>query len=469
MPYLTAIGKSPSVTGRGPAPRSIRSEAATEGTRTKEKIFSSFFSIREKLFLCLGQADGVEVEIFWIFQSSEFPSSWTAYCKQYRKRFERTEMPGTWWRFLRLAVWTSVLVGVPGLATAGYGPRLYVDIHPPGWVSSKAVCVNGRGQAVGNGMTAQGERGFLWSGGRHTVLLPPGAHASRVWWVNDRGDVAGTGFDGDGTPHAFLFRNGEYFDPTPGWRYSEALFVGSEGMVTGGGERGGFVADGGNLSLPPSFSAIVGRTPDGVLFGDGDNVARMFIPGKGTLSLLPPGGESASSGRINESGLATFSAPQGGVERGYVFSGGFMIFMTPPGWTSSVAESINNADEVVGWGDGPQGRQGFLRSGFEYEVISCPGCVATEARSVNDFGEVAGSGESAAGETHAFVSYPASAAVQTQEPSVGGQASAGGGCSAVPPGVGASAAMGAGDLFPFLCAAAFVLVRRTARRMLTSR
>jgi probable HAF family extracellular repeat protein len=361
-----------------------------------------------------------------------------------------------------------LLIGIPGVAFSAYGPRMYVDIHPPGWFSSKAVCVNGRGQTAGNGMTPQGERGFLWSAGQYTILLPPGARSSRVSWVNDRGEVAGTSFDAEGSPHAFLFRNGEYVDPTPGWRFSEALFVGKDGAVTGTGERGGFVSSGGAVSTPPSFTSVVGRTSTGVLFGNGDNVARMFIPDKGYLSLVPPGGQSASPGRMNENGLATFSAPDRGVEKGYVYSGGFMIFMTPPGWTSSVAESINNVGEVAGYGEGPQGRRGFLRSGFDYEVISCPECLATQAESVNDFGEVAGSGDTLTGVTHAFFSYPASASLPTEEPSSAGGIPAGGGCSTASfPGEPVSAA-GIADLL-LLFPMGFLVARRRLRRGLTPR
>jgi probable HAF family extracellular repeat protein len=363
----------------------------------------------------------------------------------------------------------SLLFALPGVAHSAYGPRLYVDIHPPGWFSSKAVCVNARGQTAGNGMTPQGERGFLWSAGQHAILLPPGARSSRVSWVNDRGDVAGTAFDAEGTPHAFLFRNGEYADPAPGWRSSEALFVGKDGVVTGTGELGGFVSGGGTVSTPPSFSSIVGRTSAGVLFGTGDNVARMFIPDKGYLSLLPPGGETASPGRMNENGLATFSAPDQGVEKGYVFSGGFMIFMTPPGWTSSVAESINILGEVAGFGDGPQGRRGFLRSGIDYEVISCPECVSTQAESINDFGEVAGSGETVSGETHAFFSYPASVSITAMEPSSTGGISGGGGCSTVSRAGEPVSASGVANFLSLLCPMGFLLARRRMRRGLTPR
>jgi probable HAF family extracellular repeat protein len=367
-------------------------------------------------------------------------------------------------RFLQFTVLAFLLFGCPVLAQSAYGPRLYVDIHPLGWLSSTAVCVNAAGHAVGNGVTSQGERGFRWAAGRYEMVLPDGAAASRVAWVNDRGDIAGTAFDAEGTPHAFLFRDGRYLDPTPGWRFSEALFVDRDGLVTGTGEHGGFVSGNGVVSTPSSFTSIVGRTPTGVLFGNADNVARMYIPEKGYLTLVPPGGDAVSPGRMNDKGLATFSASERGVEKGYVFSGGFMIFMTPPGWTSSVAASINSLGEVAGYGDGPDGRKGFLRSGLDYEVISCPEFAAMEANSVNDFGEVAGSGVTASGETHAFFSYPVSASAPANGSTGVETTSAGGGCSAVPSAAGQAPADAVANVLLFLFPVGLPLARRVVRR-----
>jgi probable HAF family extracellular repeat protein len=330
-----------------------------------------------------------------------------------------------------LMVFTACLSCGVSPALAGYGARTFVELHPPGWLSSKAVCVNDGGEVAGCGVTPEGGRGFLWSAGRFTTLLPPGAVSCTVSWMNGRGDVSGTAFDAAGTPHAFLYRNGEYVDPTPGWEYSEAFYVGEDGAVTGKGSMGAFVASADGISTVPAFRAVVGRNSLGALLGGGENAALLYIPGKGTVYLLPPGGESASPGRMNEKGLVTFSSSVQGVEKGFVYSGGFMIFMTPPGWTSSRAASINGHAEVVGYGNSPQGERGFLRSGPEYEEIAYPGWGATRPESVNDLGQVAGSGETGSGETRAFLSSPASITVVVSDTGNGGGALAGGGCTVI--------------------------------------
>src|SRR5512139_2810456 len=377
-------------------------------------------------------------------------------------------MAKTGWKSALLIFTACLACGVPH-ALAGYGTRIYVDLHPPGWLSSKAVCVNDGGEVAGSGTTPDGGRGFLWSAGRFTTLLPPGAVSSTVSWINGSGAVAGTAYDATGTAHAFLYRNGEYLDPTPGWDFSEAFYVGEDGAVTGKGSLGAFVASADGISIVPAFRAVVGRNSSGVLLGNGDNVALLYVPGKGTLYLLPPGGESASPGRMNEKGLVTFSSSAQGVEKGYVYSGGFMIYMTPTGWTSSKAASINGHSEVVGYGNGPQGERGLLRSGSEYEEIAYPGWGATRPESVNNLGQVAGSGETGSGETRAFLSSPASVSVVVSDTGNGGGASAGGGCTMAPVRGEPVSATGACNLFLLVSPMAVLLARSLLRPRVTRR
>jgi probable HAF family extracellular repeat protein len=154
-------------------------------------------------------------------------------------------------------------------------------------------------------------------------------------------------------------------------------------------------------------------------------------------------------GGINESGLATISSRQANDEKGYVYSGGFYVFMIPPGWTSSNATAINNSSQVVGHGVSPAGRRSFLRTGTAYEEISFPGWTSTEAVSLNDLGHVTGSGETASGETHAFLASPGNLST----PAAGsGDASTGS-----PGGGGCSMAAG-GSREPFTASAAMSLL-----------
>jgi hypothetical protein len=273
-----------------------------------------------------------------------------------------------------------------------------------------------------------------------------------------------------GIPRAFVYRDGEYVDPTPGWEYSEALYIAEDGSVTGRGEKGAFVASAGGISIEPAFRAVVGKNSEGFLLGYGEGKALLYVPGKGCLCLLPPGAESASPGRMNEKGVVTFSSSAQGVERGFVYSGGFMVFMTPPGWSSSRAAAINARSEVVGYGNSPQGERGFLRSGPDSEEIAVPGWTATRPESLNALGQAAGSGETGYGETHAFLSSPASlSATVVIATGSGGGVSAGGGCTMAPVRGELAPAAGAGNLLVLLGPAVLLLARSLRKSGFTRR
>ncbi|MDH3237178.1 MAG: hypothetical protein OEM42_00530 [Deltaproteobacteria bacterium] len=285
----------------------------------------------------------------------------------------------------------------------------YTDIHPPGWIDSRVTRINGSGEVVGFGTTSSGERGFLWSSGKVTEILPPGADSARAMWINDSGEVAGTWVK-DGVRRAFLLRGQTYLDPTPGWGYSEATYMGEDGAVGGTGEYGAFVSRDGAVEIFPGFSVLVAGNSSGQFVGNGDDTARLYLPDQGYRDLTPPGTSSAAPRGINENGRVAVNSLQAGFARGFVFSDPFFVSMTPPGWTSSRVTAINNLEVVAGHGDSPEGRRSFLRSGGMYEMLSVPGWTATEAAAINDSGQVAGAGTTASGETHAFVASPPGAA-----------------------------------------------------------
>lgn len=327
----------------------------------------------------------------------------------------------------------STTCGLLALATLWIFPMhasssySYQDIHPAGWVESHAVSVNGFGDVAGYGTNAGEERGFLWSSGRLTVLLPPGATSARASWVNGRGDVAGTAVF-NGHLRAFLYRGGAYLDPTPGWAFSEASHVGEDGAVTGTGEFGAFISRDGVAEILPGFNVVTGANASGQILGSSGGTARLYLPGRGYISLSPPGSSSVVPRGLNESGLVAVSSLHANSEKGYIYSGGFYVFMTPPGWSSSNAMAVNNLSQVTGYGVSPAGRRSFVRSGANYEDLSFPGWNATEAVSIGDSGQVAGSGETGSGETHAFLASPSNAAAgEGAVSSPGG--SGGGGCS----------------------------------------
>lgn len=309
-----------------------------------------------------------------------------------------------WISFFLLTL--SFLLFPPDLLCASY---TFTDIHPPGWVESRVLSLNARNEAVGFGVTASGERGFLWSSGIFTEILPPGADGARALYISDSGEIAGFWVK-DGVRHAFLLRGGAYLDPAPGWAHSEATYVGEDGTVGGTGEFGAFVSRRGVTEILPGFSVVVAGNSSGKLVGNGDNAARLYLPNYGYRDLAPPGTDISASRGINENGRVAIVSEESGADKGFVFSDPFFVSMTPPGWSSSRATAINNLETVAGCGDSPEGRRSFLRSGASYEILSFPGWLTTEAEALNDLGFVAGHGTTASGETHAFIASPESGA-----------------------------------------------------------
>jgi len=351
-----------------------------------------------------------------------------------------------------------LLVSVPGFS----GYDAFIDIHPEGWTESAAVCINAGGAVTGYGVTGQGERGFVWSGGAVGEILPPGADSARASWINRRGDIAGTSVTA-GISHAFILKDGKYLDPTPGWAFSTAVFIGEDGTVAGSGEFGAYISRDGVTEILPGFAAILGGNSAGQLIGTKDNAARLYVPEKGYSDLTPPTTAEAFPNAINEAGLVALTSSSGGIRKGFVYSGGWYIQMTPPGWEMSQASAINNAAAVVGFGDYLGTRQSFVRMGADYEFIAFPGWTATEAISLNDIGQVAGSGLTASGARHAFVASPAGlpqAVASGQGPAAAG----GGGCAMAPGARGSGTPVGSAVNFAILASPLFVLFGRRFRK-----
>lgn len=339
---------------------------------------------------------------------------------------------------------------------------VFLDIHPEGWTESSAVCINARGEVAGYGVTGQGERGFVWSGGTVREILPPGADSARASWINGRGDIAGTAVTG-GVSHAFLLTNGRYLDPTPGWPFSTAVFVGEDGTVAGSGVFGAYISRDGVPEILPGFTEVLGGNSAGQLIGRSDNAARLYTPGEGYRDVTPPLAAEAFPSAINESGLVALTSSSGGVPRGFVYSGGWFILMTPQGWDTSRATAVNNFAAVVGFGDCLGTRRSFVRTGEFYDYIAFPGWASTEGASLNDGGQVAGSGRTASGERHAFVASPAGA-TQADVPVQGTTTSTGGGCAIAPRAAGGGTPAGSAVNIAVLASPLLALWGRRFRR-----
>jgi probable HAF family extracellular repeat protein len=117
-----------------------------------------------------------------------------------------------------------------------------------------------------------------------------------------------------------------------------------------------------------------------------------FIAGAGFINLGPVGGNSAPSA-INDSGAVVGHASGSASNFGVAFSegpGGSMNFFNPFGGLHSQATGINNAGQIVGWGDDFTTNHSFLLSGGTVKDLGTLGGTWSEANAINNGGQVAG-------------------------------------------------------------------------------
>src|SRR6266542_2426362 len=115
-----------------------------------------------------------------------------------------------------------------------------------GWELQEARGINDNGQIVGWGSHNGQERSFLYDNGRITDLgLLPGGTNSYALALNNSNQVVGVSSIGDGTPHAFVWRNGvmsdlnDFLPPASGWELREARGINDGGEIVGWGTING--------------------------------------------------------------------------------------------------------------------------------------------------------------------------------------------------------------------------------------
>jgi probable HAF family extracellular repeat protein len=75
---------------------------------------------------------------------------------------------------------------------------------------------------------------------------------------------------------------------------------------------------------------------------------------------------------------------------GFVYNNGTFTSLSVPGASSTSANGINDAGDVVGTFSGASGTEGFLYNGSTYTPIVYSGASATYATGINDSGEIVG-------------------------------------------------------------------------------
>jgi len=102
------------------------------------------------------------------------------------------------------------------------------------------------------------------------------------------------------------------------------------------------------------------------------------------FTTLPnvPGSQATNATAINDAGDIVGIYLSGGVQHGFLLSGGVFHTIDFPGATLNQVFGLNNAGQIVG----ETADSSFLCSGGVYTLINVPGVVGTAARAINNSG-----------------------------------------------------------------------------------
>ena len=254
-------------------------------------------------------------------------------------------------------------VALPALA----GPRYTVTALPSG---TNPTGINSAGQIVGDLVTDEGRRGFVWSQAGLVELGTLGGWDSTALAINSSGLVTGYASVANGDTQAFTYAGGaltelhvlnssnsfgiaindngqvagQYIDTAQTYR----AFIHSNGVATDLGTLGGnfaYAAGINQLGHVVGGSALDDETPylsHAFLYRDG------VMTDLGTL-----GGSYSVATAINDLGQVTGNAWVDGSEHAFLYSDGVMVDLGTLGGRYSFANGINERGQVVGYSNDP--------------------------------------------------------------------------------------------------------------------
>jgi len=338
----------------------------------------------------------------------------------------------------------SVLLGITTFASAA--EYEYTELLPPGWFAATDITyghgglhhiINDNGVVVGsgykNGPTDQ-SKGFIYSEGEYSELLPPGWEGAIANGINNRGDVVGTGSNAKGERRGFIYKEGIYTELLPlGWVDAEVGGINDKGVVIGRGIKNytdddlpkGFIYKNGVYKtlrsplFPPTvhldsindindFGAIVGSCSYGVPAWGWAGATYGFVYRTGIYQwFLPKGYEYAEVAAINNRGAVVGWVEEGPNITGFIYRGGIYRWLIMPGRTATWPLDINNRGEVVGYSGDLNGHsKGFVYSKGAYTELLPPGWIYAEAIAINNKGVVVGAGADGNNIQKMFIAEP---------------------------------------------------------------
>src|SRR5712692_7979679 len=194
--------------------------------------------------------------------------------------------------------------------------------------------LNDSGEVVGIYSDRNGVHSFIYNNGSFTDLSDPAAGTgdTRAAAINASGQVAGTYTDSGGVPHGFIYTNGNFTnfsDPNAGPNGTFAVAINASGEVAGN-------------------------------YFDSGGFEHGFIYNNGQFTDL---GQNNDVTGINSAGdvVGTRPGPIGSTDHGFIYRNGQYTEIDDPAavpnahGTVTVANGINDADQVTGYYQGTDG------------------------------------------------------------------------------------------------------------------
>ncbi|MEK6528817.1 MAG: hypothetical protein AABZ36_08065 [Nitrospirota bacterium] len=319
----------------------------------------------------------------------------------------------------------------PHVSWAQTTDYIFTEIHPPGWIGSRATHITDSGMVLGYGSDGDGNsKGFLYSAGTYTeiipsILTPPPPPGIDEWEfsvfifedINNSGAVVGSVYGGAPPPDDPM---GDYFYYSKNFLYSAGTYT---ELMSGGGrinDSGVILGEAVTMLPPPTapystFSACdINNNGDIAGIGyllSGQRSVGIYNISTGTYTFsepLPSGaGIEISVKEISDNGVVVgtmrdwSSYPEQPYETGFLYSEGIFTELIPPGMDASGFSAINsNGTTAVGvgyadWSDefmfeGFTTTKGILYSGGTYTELIPPGKSGAVIYDINNSGNMVG-------------------------------------------------------------------------------